>query len=351
MRKLFILSAFIGLLSLTSCKWVSTTDSVSMQPEINSNLVGMTADAVLEALGQPSSIEVDSSSLELIRITKMHFADKVTLQWYTNYNELYQCDEPYVDVYMKNGKVYSAKTNIVKPVIPKKEKILSIVKIATYSGVLLLVVVICCVTLLLAKKRTLTEINDRLAVLVNAENRNDKTINTLQTKARFLEKETLIVKDRLTKLERRTSSVERALEDTTEHEEDDKLVRVSPEALAKIKNMSREELEELFARKISEFGFSVRTYNCLRAADIEYLGQLCTYRRRELSRFRNLGRRSLLEIDALFEKLGLAYGMNLSGFGYDGNKKPVFPDKDEKKETVEEQNKETEETETGSVKD
>ena len=62
---------------------------------------------------------------------------------------------------------------------------------------------------------------------------------------------------------------------------------------------------------------SVRALNCLKAAEVETLGQLVRYHRADLLKFRNFGKKSLTELDELLERNGLAFGMDISKYNID----------------------------------
>ena len=59
---------------------------------------------------------------------------------------------------------------------------------------------------------------------------------------------------------------------------------------------------------------SVRAFNCLKAAKINSLSELVQYDTNELLKFRNFGRKSLVEIEELIIEKGLHFGMDLSKF-------------------------------------
>jgi DNA-directed RNA polymerase subunit alpha len=62
---------------------------------------------------------------------------------------------------------------------------------------------------------------------------------------------------------------------------------------------------------------SVRALNCLKAADIETLGDLVSYNKNDLLKFRNFGKKSLTELEELVEGKGLQFGMNVSKYKLD----------------------------------
>ena len=64
---------------------------------------------------------------------------------------------------------------------------------------------------------------------------------------------------------------------------------------------------ELLKTNILDCNLSVRSINCLRAAGIDCLGEICTYRKEELLKFRNFGRKSLSEIEIFLKSKGLDF--------------------------------------------
>ncbi|MFI3296049.1 MAG: DNA-directed RNA polymerase subunit alpha [bacterium] len=74
---------------------------------------------------------------------------------------------------------------------------------------------------------------------------------------------------------------------------------------------------QLLKNKLSDLDLSVRALNCLKAADVETLGELCRINRSELLKFRNFGKKSLTELDQKLESLNLSFGMDLSKYKLD----------------------------------
>ncbi len=68
---------------------------------------------------------------------------------------------------------------------------------------------------------------------------------------------------------------------------------------------------ELLSTKICDCKLSVRTLNCLKFANIETLGDLVQLERKDLFRFRNLGKRSIAEIEDYLTCYGLSFKMNV----------------------------------------
>ena len=62
---------------------------------------------------------------------------------------------------------------------------------------------------------------------------------------------------------------------------------------------------------------SVRALNCLKAADVETLGELVSYNKNDLLKFRNFGKKSLTELEDLIESKGLSFGMDVSKYKLD----------------------------------
>ena len=76
-------------------------------------------------------------------------------------------------------------------------------------------------------------------------------------------------------------------------------------------------MRHLLLTKLSDMELSVRALNCLKAADIETLGQLCSTTRAELLKFRNFGRKSLTELESKLASMNLSFGMDLSKYKLD----------------------------------
>ena len=74
-----------------------------------------------------------------------------------------------------------------------------------------------------------------------------------------------------------------------------------------------ERMRELLSRNVEELELSVRSANCLKAADIKSIGQLVVKTESEMLQYRNFGRKSLKEISEILEGMGLHWGMDVSG--------------------------------------
>ncbi|MDD3807630.1 MAG: DNA-directed RNA polymerase subunit alpha [Candidatus Marinimicrobia bacterium] len=74
-------------------------------------------------------------------------------------------------------------------------------------------------------------------------------------------------------------------------------------------------------RSIDELELSVRSYNCLQAADIKTIADLVSKEENEMLRFKNFGRKSLNELIEKLDELGLRFGMDVSEYIKDASKK------------------------------
>lgn len=73
-------------------------------------------------------------------------------------------------------------------------------------------------------------------------------------------------------------------------------------------------IRQLLKTRVDELELSVRSSNCLRAANIQTLGELVGKTESEMLKYRNFGRKSLNELTTILEELGLAFGMDVSPF-------------------------------------
>ena len=76
-------------------------------------------------------------------------------------------------------------------------------------------------------------------------------------------------------------------------------------------------MRQLLKTRLVDLDLSVRALNCLKAADVETLGDLVSYNKNDLLKFRNFGKKSLTELEDLVEAKGLSFGMNVSKYKLD----------------------------------
>jgi len=76
-------------------------------------------------------------------------------------------------------------------------------------------------------------------------------------------------------------------------------------------------MRQLLKSKLVDLDLSVRALNCLKAAEVETLGDLVSYNKNDLMKFRNFGKKSLTELEELVADKGLDFGMDLSKYKLD----------------------------------
>ena len=76
-------------------------------------------------------------------------------------------------------------------------------------------------------------------------------------------------------------------------------------------------MRQLLKTKLTDMNLSVRALNCLKAADVETLGDLVQYNKTDLLKFRNFGKKSLTELDDLLESLNLSFGTDIAKYKLD----------------------------------
>ena len=76
-------------------------------------------------------------------------------------------------------------------------------------------------------------------------------------------------------------------------------------------------MRQLLKTKLVDLDLSVRALNCLKAADVETLGDLVSYNKNDLLKFRNFGKKSLTELEDLLKTMTLNFGMDIAKFKLD----------------------------------
>jgi len=76
-------------------------------------------------------------------------------------------------------------------------------------------------------------------------------------------------------------------------------------------------MRQLLKTKLVDMDLSVRALNCLKAADVETLGELVQFNKNDLLKFRNFGKKSLTELEELLNNLSLNFGMEISKYKLD----------------------------------
>ena len=73
-------------------------------------------------------------------------------------------------------------------------------------------------------------------------------------------------------------------------------------------------MRQLLKQQLVDQNLSVRALNCLKAANVETIGDLVKYNKSDLLKFRNFGKKSLSELDDLLQSLNLSFGMDISKY-------------------------------------
>ncbi|MCF8221615.1 MAG: DNA-directed RNA polymerase subunit alpha [Bacteroidales bacterium] len=76
-------------------------------------------------------------------------------------------------------------------------------------------------------------------------------------------------------------------------------------------------MRQLLKTKLVDLDLSVRALNCLKAAEVDTLGDLVKFNKNDLLKFRNFGKKSLTELDELLESMSLSFGMDVSRYKLD----------------------------------
>ena len=76
-------------------------------------------------------------------------------------------------------------------------------------------------------------------------------------------------------------------------------------------------IRQLLKTKLVDMDLSVRALNCLKAADVETLGELVAFNKNDLLKFRNFGKKSLTELEDLVKIKGLEFGINVAKYKLD----------------------------------
>jgi DNA-directed RNA polymerase subunit alpha len=76
-------------------------------------------------------------------------------------------------------------------------------------------------------------------------------------------------------------------------------------------------MRQLLKTKLVDLDLSVRALNCLKAAEVDTLGDLVKFNKNDLLKFRNFGKKSLTELDELLESMSLSFGMDVSKYKLD----------------------------------
>lgn len=96
----------------------------------------------------------------------------------------------------------------------------------------------------------------------------------------------------------------------------DERITLEADEIAKTETYDEESLHmrQLLKTKLIDMDLSVRALNCLKAAEVDTLGDLVSFNKNDLMKFRNFGKKSLTELEELVTLKGLSFGMDLSKY-------------------------------------
>lgn len=99
----------------------------------------------------------------------------------------------------------------------------------------------------------------------------------------------------------------------------DERITLEADEIAQTESYDEESLHmrQLLKTKLVDMDLSVRALNCLKAAEVETLGDLVSFNKNDLMKFRNFGKKSLSELDELVANKNLTFGMDLSKYKLD----------------------------------
>lgn len=99
----------------------------------------------------------------------------------------------------------------------------------------------------------------------------------------------------------------------------DERITLEADEIAQTESYDEESLHmrQLLKTKLVDMDLSVRALNCLKAAEVDTLGDLVSFNKNDLMKFRNFGKKSLTELDELVANKNLTFGMDLSKYKLD----------------------------------
>ena len=99
----------------------------------------------------------------------------------------------------------------------------------------------------------------------------------------------------------------------------DERITLEADEIAQTETYDEESLHmrQLLKTKLVDMDLSVRALNCLKAAEVDTLGDIVSYNKNDLMKFRNFGKKSLTELEELVVLKGLSFGMDLAKYKLD----------------------------------
>ena len=99
----------------------------------------------------------------------------------------------------------------------------------------------------------------------------------------------------------------------------DERITLEADEIAQTETYDEESLHmrQLLKTRLIDMDLSVRALNCLKAAEVDTLGDLVSFNKTDLMKFRNFGKKSLTELEELVILKGLSFGMDLTKYKLD----------------------------------
>ena len=99
----------------------------------------------------------------------------------------------------------------------------------------------------------------------------------------------------------------------------DERITLEADEIAQTETYDEESLHmrQLLKTRLIDMDLSVRALNCLKAAEVDTLGDLVSFNKSDLMKFRNFGKKSLTELEELVIVKGLSFGMDLTKYKLD----------------------------------
>jgi len=99
----------------------------------------------------------------------------------------------------------------------------------------------------------------------------------------------------------------------------DERITLEADEIAQTETYDEESLHmrQLLKTRLIDMDLSVRALNCLKAAEVDTLGDLVSFNKSDLMKFRNFGKKSLTELEELVNNKGLSFGMDLAKYKLD----------------------------------
>lgn len=292
-----------------SCNWISTKDITELQPELNNKFCGQTTEQILNVLGQPTSSKTDT--LDNISIVMLRFEDSLILKK-CDYSKEFQTEDPFIEIYIKNGKVFSVKSNMVRTIISRNEKNISIIKLATYAGVLLLALIITFISVLLVRQSFLKKTANQIQnIEANLEKYNEKVVQ--------ITKRINTIENKFVKIDKKILETELFIKQTEQASE-------LPSLYDNLSFEEQEKFKHLLSSPVEYLLNSTRIKTALANINIKTLGQLCSYSKKDLKDQDGFSNNSIIKIEHTLKQMNLNLGMNLHEFGYDKYNSPIIED-------------------------